>query len=173
MAIPKEILRVERPVNTIVYAYGKEKDRYAVKERIGCKRKGGKNVPVTGATIGHIVNNVYVPKVIDVQSVSKAPITLKDWANVALCMNLSKDIREEIGKFYNKEDADKIYTIAILRVCDAGIKDYQLKAEYEESFLSEDVPGVTLSKNTVCTFINNLGKSYSRMRLRFSASHYR
>ncbi len=73
------------------------------------------------------------------------------------------DIREEIGRFYTKEDADKIYTIAILRVCDADIKDYQLKAEYEESFLSEEIPGVALSKNTVCTFINNLGKSYSRI----------
>lgn len=163
MAIPKEILAVERPVNTIVYAYGKEKDHYAVKERVGCKRKDGKNLPVTGATIGHIVNYSYVPKGGDLQSVSKAPVTLKDWANVGLCMNLSKDIREEIGKFYNKEDADKIYTIAILRVCDAGIKDYQLKAEYEESFLSEDIPGVALSRNTVCTFINNLGKSYSRI----------
>ena len=36
MAIPKEILSVDRPVNSVVYAYGKNKDRYAVKERIGC-----------------------------------------------------------------------------------------------------------------------------------------
>ncbi len=115
-----------------------------------------------GATIGHIVNNVYVPIQRDLQSISKAPVTLKDWANVALCMSLSTDIREEIGRFYTKEDADKIYSIAILRVCDVGIKDYQLKAQYEESFLSEDIPGVALSKNTVCSFINNLGKSYTK-----------
>lgn len=163
MAIPKDILAVERPVNTIVFAYGKEKNLYAVKQRIGCKRKDGRNLPVTGATIGHIVDHVYVPIDGDILSVRKAPITLKDWANVKLCMNLSADIREEIGKFYSKEDADKIYTIAILRVCDAGIKDYQLKAEYEESFLSEEIPSVALSKNTVCEFINNLGKSYSRI----------
>lgn len=37
MPIPKEILSVERPKNTIVYAYGKNKDKYAVKKRIGCR----------------------------------------------------------------------------------------------------------------------------------------
>ena len=37
MPIPKEILEVKRPRNTIVIAYGKNKDRYAVRERIGCK----------------------------------------------------------------------------------------------------------------------------------------
>lgn len=163
MPIPKDILAVERPVNTIVFAYGKEKNLYAVKQRVGCKRKDGRNLPVTGATIGHIVNYVYIPIERDIQSVRKAPVTLKDWANVKLCMNLSTDIREEIGKFYNKEDTEKIYSIAILRVCDAGIKDYQLKAEYEESFLSEEFPGVALSKNTVSDFINDLGKSYSRI----------
>ena len=30
MPIPKEILEVKRPRNTIVIAYGKNKDRYAV-----------------------------------------------------------------------------------------------------------------------------------------------
>ncbi len=163
MAIPKDILAVARPVNTIVFAYGKEKNLYAVKQRIGCRRKEGRNLPVTGATIGHIVNHVYVPIEEGLRSVRRAPVTLKDWANVKLCMDLSGDIREELGRFYCKEDADKIYSIAILRVCDAGIKDYQLKAEYEESFLSEEIPGVALSRNTVCGFINNLGKSYSRI----------
>ena len=46
MPIPKEILAVERPSNTVVQAYGKNKDRYAVKQRIGCRRVGGRNIPV-------------------------------------------------------------------------------------------------------------------------------
>ena len=37
MPIPEDILKVERPKNTIVIAYGKDKKLYAVRERIGCK----------------------------------------------------------------------------------------------------------------------------------------
>ena len=45
----------------------------------------------------------------------------------------------------------KIYCISILRVCEPGIKNYELKEVYETSFLSEFYPGITLSKNTVST----------------------
>ena len=44
MPIPKEILAVERPKNTVVVCYGKNKDRYAVKQRIGCKYDKGRRV---------------------------------------------------------------------------------------------------------------------------------
>jgi hypothetical protein len=56
-----------------------------------------------------------------------------------------------------------IYSIAILRVCTPGIKDYELKEAYDTSFLSEMYPGVALSRNTVSTFLNNLGKNCSRI----------
>ena len=36
---------------------------------------------------------------------------------------------------------------------------------YETSFLSELYPGIALSKNTVSTFLNDLGKAYSRIVL--------
>lgn len=74
---------------------------------------------------------------------------------------------------YDKNDALKIYCIAILRVCNLGIKDYELKGAYEDSFLSELYPDVAISKNTVSKFWNNLGKAYSRiclyMKLRAAA----
>jgi len=56
MPIPKEILEVKRPTNTVVIAYGKDKDRYGVRQRIGCKNDGGRHLPVNGPTIGHIVD---------------------------------------------------------------------------------------------------------------------
>ena len=37
MPIPKDILAVKRPKNTIVIAYGKNKDHYAVWQRVGCR----------------------------------------------------------------------------------------------------------------------------------------
>ena len=50
MPIPKDILAVARPKNTFVVVYGKNKNLYAVRERLGCKYKEGRRVPVNGRT---------------------------------------------------------------------------------------------------------------------------
>ena len=162
MPIPKEILAVERPKNTIVYAYGKNKDKYAVKERTGCKYDSGRRIPVTGGTIGHIIDFKYVP-VETVSPVSFSDVDLKDWANIVLCNSLFKDILDELLLFYNRSDALKLFNIAILRVCNPGVKDYELKDAYDTSFLSQIYPGVALSKNTVSKFLNDMGKACSRI----------
>ncbi len=59
----------------------------------------------------------------------------------------------------------KIYCISLLRVCNPGIKDYELKEAYETSFLSEIYPGIALSRNTFSSFLNDLGKTCSRIVL--------
>lgn len=166
MPIPKEILEVPRPKNSIVIAYGKNKDRYSVRSRIGCRRVNGGNRPVNGPTIGHIVDGKYVPieKKDEPINVSLSPIVeIKDWAGIVLCQTLSNGILKELEAVYSHSDAIKIYCIAILRVCNPGIKDCELKEAYENSFLSEIYPDVALSKNTVCKFLNDLGKTYSRI----------
>ena len=73
------------------------------------------------------------------------------------------EILKELEAVYSHSDALKIYCIAILRVCNPGIKDHELKEAYENSFLSEAYPDVALSRNTVCKFLNDLGKVYSRI----------
>ena len=162
MPIPKEILAVERPKNTVVYAYGKNKDKFAVKERTGCRYDSGRRIPVTGGTIGHIIDFKYVPIEL-APSVSFSEIDLKDWANITLCNSLFEDMFYELLSVYNRNDALKIYNIAILRVCNPGIKDYELKEAYDTSFLSQIYPSVALSKNTVSKFLNDIGKSCSRI----------
>ena len=57
MAIPAEILAVERPKNTKVKKSG---ERYLVIKRT-CKRVEGRNIPVDLGTIGEIVDGRYVP----------------------------------------------------------------------------------------------------------------
>ena len=164
MPIPQDILAVVRPKNTVVIAYGKNKNLYAVRQRIGCRNDNGRHLPVNGPTIGHIVDGVYVP--VDTSSpanVSVSPVDLKDWANVVLSDRLFADIQKELSVVYSKSDAMKIYCISILRVCNHGIRDYELKEAYENSFLSELYPGVPLSKNTVSAFLNDLGKSVSKI----------
>ena len=42
MPIPEHILSVERPKNTVVTCYGKNKDHYAVRQRVGCKYDEGR-----------------------------------------------------------------------------------------------------------------------------------
>lgn len=164
MPIPQDILSVPRPKNTVVIAYGKDKSLFAVRQRVGCRNDNGRHLPVNGPTIGHIIDGVYVP--IDKKvpnNVSISPIDLKDWANIILCDRLFSDIREELSAVYSQTDLMKIYCISILRVCDPGIKNYELKEAYETSFLSELYPGIALSKNTVSTFLNDMGKAVSKI----------
>jgi hypothetical protein len=164
MPIPREILDVERPVNTVVIRYGKNKDLFAVRQRIGCKNVGGRHLPINGPTIGHIVDGKYVPIVTsEPADISLSRIDLKDWGNVVLCDNLFKSIQTELLAVYSQSDTMKIYCIAVLRVCNKGIKDYELKEAYETSFLSELYPNVPLSRNSVSTFLNDLGKTVSRI----------
>ena len=164
MPIPQDILSVPRPKNTVVITYGKDKSLYAVRQRVGCRNDNGRHLPVNGPTIGHIIDGIYVPIDKDgPDSVAASPVDLKDWANIVLCDRLFSDIREELSAVYNQADVMKIYCISILRVCDPGIKDYELKEAYETSFLSELYPGVALSKNTVSTFLNDMGKAVSKI----------
>ena len=166
MPIPKAILAVKRPTNTVVIAYGKDKNLYAVRQRIGCKNDNGRHLPVNGPTIGHIVDGQYVPIELTVPAgISGNAVDLKEWANVVFCDTKFADIQEELLKVYSRHDMLTIYNVAILRVCVPGIKDYELKEAYETSFLSELYPGVALSKNTVSEFLNNLGKSCSKITM--------
>jgi hypothetical protein len=164
MSIPKEILSVERPTNTVVAVYGKNKDRYSVRQRVGCRNVEGRHLPVTGPTIGHIVDGRYVPLApTTAVGVAASPIDLKDWAGALLCDTVFRDIHDDLLRHYNQHDAIKVYCISVLRVLDPGLKDCELKEAYETSFLSEFYPGVALSKNTVCKFLNDLGKTCSRI----------
>lgn len=165
MAVPEHIRAVERPSNTVVYAYGKNKDRYAVKMRVGCRYEKGKNPkPINGPTIGYIIDGKFVPKEEKkVLKVAESTIDLKDWANIELCNNLMKELQQELEEVYCHEDALKIYCIALLRVCYPGIKDYELGDAYKRSFLSELYPNVALSRNTVSKFLNDLGKTCSHI----------
>lgn len=164
MPIPQSILSVPRPKNTVVIAYGKDKSLYAVRQRVGCRNVNGRHLPVNGPTIGHIIDGAYVPvECSDPTAVSASPVDLKDWADIVLCDRLFCGIRQELSAVYNRADAMKIYCIAILRVCNPGIKNYELKEAYETSFLSELYPGVALSRNTVSAFLNDMGKALSRI----------
>ena len=57
MAVPEEVRKVDRPVNTIVDDSGRDSlYRYSVRERAGAKCVPGRNPqPRNGKVVGHIV----------------------------------------------------------------------------------------------------------------------
>lgn len=55
------VIAFDRPKNFIFIAYGKNRDRYAVRARVGCRSDGQRRLPANGPTIGHIVDLRYVP----------------------------------------------------------------------------------------------------------------
>lgn len=85
MPIPVEIREVPRPRNSIVIAYGKNKNLYAVRKRVGCKYVNGKRRPINGPTIGHIVNGKYIPiPEEEPKKVSSNQVDLKGWGSIIL-----------------------------------------------------------------------------------------
>ena len=171
MAVPEAVRSVKRPLNTIVVAYGKNKDRYAVKLRIGCERIDGKKNPrpKTGATIGHIIpsNNPEGWKYIANDGILRIPddeIDRKDWGNVQICVDLSPDILADLRSLYSTSEAEQLYCSAILRACYPGVRDSKLREKYLESFLSEIYPDVALSKNTFSDLLDRVEKANLRIR---------
>ncbi len=154
MAIPAEILAVERPKNTRVKQSGK---KYLVIKRT-CKRVNGRNVPVEQGTIGEIVNGKYVEK-------RKEPrakeIDMKDYGEVALCDKCADGLLQELARVWSLDDAKRLYTIALLRAAYGDVRDRDLEMRYRTSFLSEMIPGVALSENSVTRFLSEIGMAYS------------
>jgi hypothetical protein len=158
MAVPEEIRKVERPRNTIVVKRGNGPRMYAVVERVGCRRVGNRNVPVNGRTVGYIMQGMFVAYS---DSLSQRKIELKDYADVVLIDTVSRSLLHELYAVYSAPDAMKIYVIALLRVCYPGVPYCRIDHYYEISWISTLLPGISLGKNTISTFLQNLGKSYS------------
>lgn len=162
MAVPEEIRKVERPVNTVVIDRGGNGIyRWAVVERVGCVRKNGFNQPVSGGTVGHIVNLHFQP--CDATPVTMSDCELKSYGDAVLIDNLSRSILEDLLKFYDYKDAARIYVLAALKVIHHGQPYKRMGQWYEKSFLSELYPSLSLSKNTICSFVDDIGKAYSRI----------
>ena len=162
MAVPEEIRKVPRPKNTIVIAYGRNKDKYAVKSRIGCKSVNGRKIPIDGPTIGHIIDGVYVADMKQ-PDMKESSCDFKRWADVQLCCDLSQDILSDLRQFYNEKEAMRTYLIAVLRTVEPDVNDYELAETYADTWLSIRYPGAALTKNTVSEHINQLGRTCSRI----------
>ena len=154
MAIPPEILAVPRPKSTRVKRSG---ERWLVIKRT-CRRVGKRNLPVDLGTIGEIINGEYV-------EIRKEPrrksVDVKDYGEVKLASFCAEDLLQQLARVWNIADAKKLYCIAVLRAAYGDIRNRDLKMHYDTSYLSEMVPAVALSENTVSAFLNEIGAGLS------------
>lgn len=156
MAVPAEILAVERPKNTKVKKSG---ERYLVIKRT-CKRVGGRNLPVDLGTIGEIVDGKYIAKRSEPR---QKQIDVKDYGEVALCSRCADGLLQELADVWNLDDAKRLYVIALLRAAYGNVRNRDLQLQYQTSFASEKIPGVALSENAVSAFLSSIGESYSHI----------
>lgn len=164
MAVPQDIRSVGRPKNTVVVDRGGSGPlRYAVVERVGCKRKGTRNLPVNGATIGHIINGRYVAKDKGKAPVARTEPDIKAWADAEIVCQEGSEIFDELLGIFGAADATNLYVMACLRVARPGVACRGMRAAYEDSFLSELVPGAELSKNKVSDLLEQTGRAYSKI----------
>ena len=160
MAIPQEILAVERPKSTRVkFCFG----RYLVVKRTS-KRVDGRVVPVELGTIGEIINGEYVQLREEPKKKKKKEVDIKEYGTYAICDKAAKGLLQDLADVYDISDAKKIYAMAVLRAMDFDIKNRDLKLTYDTSYMSEEYPGIALSENTVSTFLQDTGMAYNRMK---------
>ena len=159
MSIPEEIKSVPRPKGTIVKeGFG----RYFVIKRTS-RRVPGKATPRTVdlGTIGEIVDGKYVEIRKEPKKVTeKKKINIKTYGQVAVCHKVGEPLYDDLKEVFGEADASKLYSIAVLRVCDPDIRNRDIKLAYDTSFLSEIIPNVSLSENTICTFLRDIGLEY-------------
>ncbi len=165
MTVPEDVRKVERPAGTVV-CDGKD-GVYPVREKLsmpsyvdenGKRHRPSKN----GRVVGHIIDMKFVEKG-PAGSASGGDVDLKDWGNVEMFDRLSRDLLDLLEEHYTRQDAARIYIIAILRASYRGIPDRQLRRQYEETFLTEMLPRVNLSRSSVSDFLRNVGRACSRI----------
>lgn len=150
MPIPTEILAVPRPKSTRVKKSG---NRWLVIKRT-CRREGKRNIPVDLGTIGEIIDGKYV----EIRREPKGRrVDIKDYGEVKLCSDCAGDMLQELARVWDIADAKKLFCIAVLRAAYGSICNRELQLQYSTSFLSEMIPGVGLSENTVSSFLMSIG----------------
>ena len=163
MAVPEEIRKVPRPINTVVVDNGRDgPNRYSVRERSGIKYvSGGNPQPKNGKVIGHIVEGSYVPVK---ESTAQSGPNMLSYGGCAFVKSVSGDILSDLLEVYPGKDAFSIMTIASLRAIKPSIASSRLSTHYQRTFLCKEYPGVALSPNTVSQLYQRLGQDGEKRR---------
>jgi len=168
MAVPEEIRKVARPVNSVVDDNGREGPlRYSVRERAGTKYvPGGNPQPRNGRVIGHITDGRFVP--VKEDTAAHGPDMLSYGAS-ALVKAVTDDLFSELLAVYPTQDVYAIMSIATLRVIKPSITSKRISSHYRRTFVCRDYPGAALSPNSVCTLLQKIGQDGPKRRQFYQA----
>lgn len=168
MAVPASIRKVPRPVNTIVIDNGKDgPNRYAVRERSGTKYvPGGNPQPRNGKVIGHIVDGKYVSNKMVTASTGADMLS---YGSSAFVRSVSQDLLDELLQVYPAKDAFTIMAMASLKVIRPRITANRMRTHYDRTFISRYYPGLALSPNTICSFLQKVGQDGDKRRQFYQA----
>jgi transposase len=112
-----------------------------------------KPVKVSGNYLGTITPTGFKPKK---TKTTPPQITTKEYGTSTYLTNLTKDIKTVLENTFEKDIAQKIYAMAILRVM--GTTTFKhMDHTYQTSYLSEQIPKIALSPPTISTTITKLG----------------
>lgn len=163
MPVPEEIRRVPRPVNTIVDDSGRPGPlRYSVRERSSTRYvPGGNPQPRNGKVVGHIIDGEYVP--VRQETATDGPEMLS-YGAAALVRSVTTDLLGDLVQIYPAKDAYTIVAIAALRVIKPEIPSRRISSEYNRTFICRFYPGLSLSPNSIGTFLEKLGMDGAKRR---------
>ena len=159
MAIPKEILEIERPKSTRVKYFN---GTYFVVKRTSVYRNG-KAYPVELGTIGKIEDGKYIEIRKEPRKQKATEVDVKEYGATALGYSVSSKLLDELKETFDVADANKLYVMALLRAVNEHITSRTMKIEYDTSYLSEIIPNVAVSESTICEFLKMIGKGYRRI----------
>ncbi len=160
MAIPQEILDVERPSNTRVKKNG---NHYDVIKRT-CVYKNGRRVPKELGKIGEIIDGKYHKITKEkLASLSFSNIDIKEYGRTELCHKLGNSILDSLRTCFSEKDSQQIYVMALLRSAYSHITDRDMKYRYETSYISNHFPNIHLSEAYICNFLELLGRNYNKL----------
>lgn len=155
MAVPENIRKVKRPVNTVIVDSGKDgPKRYAVRERSKVVYVKGKNPqPRNGRVIGHIVDYSFQPLK---QRAGENGADMLSYGASAFVKSVSDDITKDLLEVFDVSDVYAIMAIASMRVCRPRVTAKRMASQYNREFVSVYYPGAAVGETSV-------GKLYSRL----------
>ncbi|MBO8415932.1 MAG: hypothetical protein IAB19_06100 [Proteobacteria bacterium] len=167
MAVPEEIRKVKRPVNTIVDDNGGSGPyRFAVRAR--AKGSAAGRGPRNGKVIGHIIDGRFVSlKQRTAAQKDSAPAPLI-YGSGALLHSVSSDLLQDLLQFYEPHDAVKILALASLKVLQPGITLRRCIFLYTRSVLRTFYPCTGMGEAALTNFVQALGKERQKL-LQFAA----
>lgn len=151
-SVPEEI-RARRPDGTIVK---KINGRFYVYET--GKRKGtdGRWRTASGSCIGRIdEERGFIPNDRSLRRQEWRTLEFGQWA---VADDLSRETRALLGEFFNADDADRIYVVALCHFVEGLTYMKEVSSLYDMSVLQLRYPGLRLGYDALSTLYDDLGR---------------